>query len=435
MLSPIVAGWVGLIVLFAVMVTGIPIGLAMAAIGFTGYFLIAGYPGAVTQLHTITFSTVASYDMTLLPLFILMGEFAYFSGIIRGAYDAMYKWLGHLPGGLAMATIGGCGGFAAICGSSVACASTMASIAYPEMKRYKYDPRLATGSIASGGTLGILIPPSTPMVIYALIAQVSVGKMFMAGLVPGIILTVLFMVAISLWTRLNPHIGPGGAKLAWVERIKSITNVWPVVILIVIVLGGIWGGVITAMEAAGVGAFAAFVIGIATKKINLKNTISSLESTIKTTGAIFTILIGAMIFNYFIVMSGIPAWLAAFVGDLAISRYLVLIVILLIYLLLGAIMDTMAMTVLTLPIFLPIMDNLGFDLIWFGIIFVIMCEMALITPPIGMNVFVISGMIREVPMYQVFRGIWPFLASIIVILTLVVAFPQIAMYLPGIMIK
>ncbi len=373
--------------------------------------------------------------MTLLPLFILMGEFAYFSGIIRGAYDAMYKWLGHLPGGLAMATIGGCGGFAAICGSSVACASTMASIAYPEMKRYKYDPRLATGSIASGGTLGILIPPSTPMVIYALIAQVSVGKMFMAGLVPGIILTVLFMVAISLWTRLNPHIGPGGAKLARVERIKSITNVWPVVILIVIVLGGIWGGVITAMEAAGVGAFAAFVIGIATKKINLKNTISSLESTIKTTGAIFTILIGAMIFNYFIVMSGIPAWLAAFVGDLVISRYLVLVVILFIYLLLGSIMDTMAMTVLTLPIFLPIMENLGFDLIWFGIIFVIMCEMALITPPIGMNVFVISGMIREVPMYQVFRGIWPFLASIIVILTLVVAFPQIAMYLPGIMIK
>jgi len=435
MISPLVIGWIGLVVLFAVMATGIPIGLCMALVGFIGYVLIAGVPAAIAQIQTVPFSTVASYDMTLLPLFVLMGELAFFSGIIRGAYDTMHKWLGHLPGGLAMATVGGCAAFAAICGSSVACASTMTSIAYPEMKRFNYDSRLATGSIAAGGTLGILIPPSTPMVIYALFAQVSIGKLFIGGVLPGLLLTALFMVSIYIWAKINPAIGPSGTKISWLERIKSIKSIWPVVILAGIILGGIWGGIITAMEAAGVGAFAAFIIGLILKKINWKNTKSSLETTLKTTAMIFTILIGAMIFNYFIVMSGIPTQLAAMVTKASLPSLGVLAVILFIYLILGCIMDTMAMTVLTLPIFLPILTNLGFDLVWFGIIFVIMCEMALITPPIGMNVFVISGMVKEVPMYKIFRGIWPFLGCIVACLILVIAFPQIPLALVNVMIK
>jgi C4-dicarboxylate transporter, DctM subunit len=435
MISPVVIGWIGLIILFAVMATGIPIGLAMALVGFIGYVVIAGVPAAVSQIQTVPFSTVASYDMTLLPLFVLMGEIAFFTGLIRGAYETLYKWLGHLPGGLAMATIGGCAAFAAICGSSVACASTMTSIAYPEMKRFNYDSRLSTGSIAAGGTLGILIPPSTPMVIYALFAQVSIGKLFIGGVLPGLLLTALFMISIFIWAKTNPAVGPSGAKISWIERIKSIKDVWPVVILAGIILGGIWGGIITAMEAAGVGAFAAFVIGLITRKISWQNTKLSLDRTLHTTAMIFTILIGAMIFNYFIVMSGIPAQLAALVTKTALPAFGVLAVILLIYLILGCIMDTMAMTVLTLPIFLPILTNLGFDLIWFGIIFVIMCEMALITPPIGMNVFVMSGMVKEVPMYQIFRGIWPFLGCMVGCLILVIIFPQIPMTLVKLMIK
>jgi C4-dicarboxylate transporter, DctM subunit len=435
MISPIMIGWIGLLVLFAVMATGIPIGLAMALVGFIGYVVIAGVPAAVSQIQTVPFSTVASYDMTLLPLFVLMGEIAFFSGLIRGAYETLYKWLGHLPGGLAMATIGGCAAFAAICGSSVACASTMTSIAYPEMKRFNYDSRLSTGSIAAGGTLGILIPPSTPMVIYALFAQVSIGKLFIGGVLPGLLLTAMFMIAIFVWAKVNPSVGPSGAKISWIERIKSIKDVWPVIILAGIILGGIWGGVITAMEAAGVGAFAAFVIGLATRKISWQSTKLSLDRTLQTTAMIFTILIGAMIFNYFIVMSGIPAQLAALVTKTALPAFGVLAVILIIYLILGCVMDTMAMTVLTLPIFLPILTNLGFDLVWFGIIFVIMCEMALITPPIGMNVFVMSGMVREVPMYQIFRGIWPFLGCMVGCLILVIIFPQIPMTLVRLMIK
>jgi C4-dicarboxylate transporter DctM subunit len=435
MIDPLVVGWVGLIILFAIIALGLPIGIAMALVGFAGYAAIAGLPAALTQLQNVPYSSVASYSLTIIPLFILMGEFAFFSGIIRGAYNAMYKWLGHLPGGVAMSTIGGCAAFAAVCGSSIATASSMSTIAYPEMKRFGYDDKLATGSIASGGTLGILIPPSNPLVIYALFAQVSVGKLLISGVIPGVLLAVLFMLAIYIWTKINPAVGPAGPFTPWKEKFKSLTELWPVLILAIVVLGSIWGGVMTAMEAAGVGAFLAFIIGLALRKINLKNIISSLNMTIKTSGMIFIVLIGAMIFNYFIVMSGIPQSLASIVTNASLSPMTVLACILVIYLILGCLMDVMAMTVLTLPIFVPVLSGLGFNLVWFGIVFVIMGEMALITPPIGMNVFVISGMIKEVPMYTVFKGVWPFLIAMVVCLALVIAFPQIALFLSNLMIK
>jgi C4-dicarboxylate transporter DctM subunit len=435
MIDPILVGLIGLLVLFAILATGLPIGVAMALVGFTGYAVIAGLPAALSQLQAVPYSSVASYSLTIIPLFILMGEFAFHAGLIRGAYEAAHKWLGHLPGGLAMTTIAGCAGFAAVCGSGMATASTMTSIAYPEMNRFNYDPKLALGSIACGGTLGILIPPSNPLVIYAIFSDTSVGKLFMGGFVPGILLSFLLMVVIFIWSKIKPAEAPAAARSSWKDRLVSFKDVWPVVVLAIIVLGGIWGGVITAMEAAGVGALAAFIIGLSLRKINVKNTIASLNATIKTTAMIFLVLIGAMIFNYFIVLSGIPNQLAAWVGNLALPSVGVLICILFVYIVLGMLMDTMAMTVLTLPIFVPVLSSLGFDLIWFGIIFVIMGEMAMVTPPIGMNVFVISGMVPEVPMYSVFRGILPFIGAMVTCVVLLIAFPQIALFLPNTMIK
>lgn len=433
-MSPSLIGWIGLIILFALMATGMPIGFTMALVGFVGFGIIAGWTGSLTQLGTVPYASVASYTLTVLPLFILMGEFAFLSGMIRGAFSGAHKWLGHLPGGLAMATITGCAAFAAVCGSSVATAATMGTVALPEMKHYKYKPSLSTGSIACGGTLGILIPPSTPMVIYAIFAEESVGRLFMGGFLPGILLSLLFITVIYIWVKIDPTAGPRGPQTTWREKFGATKDVWPVFILAILVLGGIWGGVFSPTEAAGVGAFAAFVIGLAKKQMKFKNVLNSLSETAKTTAMVFTILIGAMIFNYFIVICGIPAQMASLVQSLALPPLGILVCILVVYLILGCLMDTMAMTVLTLPIFLPILHNLGFDLVWFGIIFVLMCEMALVTPPIGMNVFVISGMAKDVPMYTIFRGITPFLVAMLICLILVIAFPQIAMFLPTSMI-
>jgi C4-dicarboxylate transporter, DctM subunit len=433
-MNPSIIGWIGLVCLFALMAMGMPIGFAMGLIGLVGFGMIAGFAGALTQLGIVPYASVASYTLTVLPLFILMGEFAFLSGMIRGAFSGAHKLLGHLPGGLAMATISGCAAFAAVCGSSVATAATMGTVALPEMQRYKYKPELSTGSIACGGTLGILIPPSTPMVIYAVFANESVGKLFMGGFLPGILLTALFIIVILIWVKISPSTGPRGPNTTWRVRFGAFKDIWPVFILAFLVLGGIWGGIFSPTEAAGVGAFGAFIIGLVRKQLKLKSVLNSLSDTIKTTAMVFTILIGAMIFNYFIVICGIPKQLAEMVASLSLPPLGILICILFVYFLLGCLMDTMAMTVLTLPIFLPILHNLGFDLVWFGIIFVIMCEMALVTPPMGMNVFVISGMAKGIPMYTIFRGIFPFLAAMVICLVLVIAFPQIVMFLPNSMI-
>jgi len=432
-MSPELIGWIGIIVLFAVLATGIPLGLAMGLVGFAGFAVITGLPAAFTQLATVPYASVASYTLTVLPLFILMGEFSFYSGLIRGAFEAANKILGGLRGGLAMATIVACAGFAAVCGSGVACASTMTSVAYPEMKRFNYKPALALGSIASGGTLGVLIPPSNPLVIYALFAEVSVGKLFMSGIIPGVILALFFIAAVFIWTTVNKEIGPSGGRFSLSAKIKSLGGCWPILVVLLIIMGGIWSGVFTATEAAAVGAFAALVMGLIMRKLPVKNIISSLDATVRTTAMIFTILIGAMIFNYFITMTGLPAQLASLVGNLQIPPVGVLVVILCVYFILGCIMDTLAMTVLTLPIFLPVITGLGFDLIWFGIVFIVMCEMAMITPPVGMNVFVISGMARDVPMYVIYRGVGPFIVCLIGLIAILIAFPQIPMIIPDMM--
>jgi C4-dicarboxylate transporter, DctM subunit len=431
----LVLGWIGLAVLFVMLAIGLPVGIALGLVGFIGYGLISGFQAALVQMQNVPFSSVSSYTLTVIPLFIVMGEFAFHSGLIRSAYNTAQKWFGHLPGGLAITTVAGCAAFASICGSGIATASTMTTLAYPEMKRHNYDSKLSLGAIACGGTLGILIPPSNPMVIYAVFSDVSVGKLFMSGFIPGILMTLLFVATILIWTKLKPSAGPTGSRSTWKDRIVSIKDVWPVVILVVIVMGGIWGGIITPMEAAGVGAFTTLVIGIALRKLKVKNTGTALYAALKTTAMIFLMLIGAMIFNYFIVLSGLPNQLATFVGNLALPPMAVLVFIVFIYFILGALMDEFAMTVLTLPIFLPVLSHLGIDLVWFGIIFVIMSQIGMIAPPIGINVFVVAGMVKDVPTYTVYRGIFPFLAAMLVCLALIIAFPQIALFLSQNMIK
>jgi C4-dicarboxylate transporter DctM subunit len=433
-MSPTLIGGLGLVVLFALLATGMPIGFAMAIIGFAGFAWLGGVKGALTQLASVSYSSVASYMMTVLPLFLLMGQFAFVSGLTQGAYNAMHKWLGRLPGGLSMATIGGCAAFAAVCGSSVATASTMTAVALPEMNRYKYDPKLSLGSIAAGGTLGILIPPSVPFIIYSIFAEESVGRLFMAGIFPGIILSSLFVITIYVRAKRSPALGPPGPKTSWREKLGAVKDIWPVALLAFLVLGGIWGGVFSPIEAGGAGAFCALIIGMARRQLSVQKITSSIRDTVKTTAMIFTILIGAMIFNYFIVLSQLPAELARFIESVQWSPIGVLVGILFIYIILGCLMDTMAMTVLTLPIFIPLIRSLGFDLVWFGVVFVIITEMALITPPIGMNVFVISGMAKDVPMYTVFRGIIIFVVAMAICEALVIIFPQIALFLPNSMI-
>jgi C4-dicarboxylate transporter, DctM subunit len=434
-MNPVTVGLIGFLILFILMGAGMPIGFCMALVGFAGYVVLGGWNGALSIIGTQPFDTTASYILTVLPLFILMGELASEAGLIKGAYSSAQKWLGHLPGGLAIATIGACAAFAAVCGSSMATAGAMTSISYPEMKNYKYDPALSTGSIAAGGTLGVLIPPSTVFIMYAIFAQESVGKLYMAGVIPGILLAVMFMVTILVRCKLNPALGPKSALASWRERLTSIRDIVPVAILAIIVLGGIWGGVFTANEAAGIGVTVAVVIGLILRKLNRMNFTQSLMETLSISAMVFVILIGAMIFNYFVVLTNIPDRLSEFVLTLGLAPMGVLAAILVIYVILGCIMDSFAMTVLTLPIFLPLLGNLGFDFIWFGVLFVVMVEMSGITPPVGMVVFVVAGMVKEVPMYTVFRGVLPFFITMVVFIVLLIFFPQIALFLPNTMIQ
>jgi tripartite ATP-independent transporter DctM subunit len=362
-----------------------------------------------------------------------MGELAQMAGISSAAFEAAHKWLGHLRGGLAMATIGACTVFAACVGSSSAGSTVMTYVAWPQMKKYKYDPRLALGVIAAGGTLGILIPPSAPFVVYALFADESVGKLFMAGIIPGLILSTLFMIAIVVQTRLNPALGPTAPPASWRSKFSSLKSTGPAVLIILLVLGGIWGGIFTPTEAGGIGAAGAFLIALVGRQVTGRKLIFHLTSAVRTSAMIFTILIGALIFGYFLTATNLPFLLAEYVKGLDIPPMGIILVILFIYAILGCIMDTFAMIILTLPIFIPIVKGLGFSLIWFGVLVTVMTEMAQITPPIGFNVFIVSGMVPEIPMYTIFRGIGPFVLALAVLIGCLLVFPDIALFLPNAM--
>jgi C4-dicarboxylate transporter DctM subunit len=432
-MSTMMIGVIGIVVMLVLLLLKVPVGAAMAVVGFAGFVYLSDINGALGVLATSPFSTMASYSMSVVPLFVLMGMFVFYAGITRQVFSAAYSWLGRLPGGLAIATIGGCAAFAAVCGSSVATSATMCTVALPEMKRCNYDSALATGTLAAGGTIGILIPPSLNFVVYGIVAEQSIGKLFLGGIIPGIIQSILFMATIYILCRRNPLLGPAGPSTSWSNKLSSLRYVWPVLALFLLVMGGIYGGIFTPTEAAAVGAFGAFLLIVGNRMLNRQTLTDSLLATGQTTAMVMFIMVGAMIFNYFLAITKIPIEMARLASALAIDRYLILAVIMFVFIALGCVMDVLAMIMLVVPLILPVITALGFDPIWFGVVLCVICEMGLITPPVGLNVYVIAGMAKDVPMFTVFRGIMPFLYADVVLLCILTVFPQVAMLLPDLM--
>lgn len=430
-MTPVTAGLIGVSILVILLFSRMPVGLAMALVGFVGFAYLTSLEGAFGVLRTAPYTTVASYDLSVLPMFLLMGSLAYYSGLSESLYRSAYKWIGQAPGGLAMATILGCAGFSAVSGSTLATASTMGMISLPEMKKYNYDPALATGAVASGGSLGILIPPSSIFIIYGILTEQSIGKLFIAGIFPGILLAFLFICSIYVRARRNPKLGPRGVKTSVVQKIVALKESWGVLVLFALIMGGLYLGWFTPTEAAGVGASGALLFALAKRQLTVHNFIAALTEAMRTTAMIFVIVIGAMIFGYFLAVSRLPFELANFAGGLSVSPYIILAGILVTYLFLGCIMDTLAMVILTVPIFYPVVLGLGFDPIWFGVMMVLVSEMGVITPPVGMNVYIIHGIAKDVPLFTIFRGVIPFLLMMLVCIILVTVFPQIALFLPS----
>ena len=431
-MDPIAVGIIGIFVLIILIFARMHIGIAMALVGFVGFAAIVGIEPALGVLKTVPYSTLSSQDLSVIPLFILMGTFAFTAGISEDLYRTVHKWLGHFRGGLAMATVAACACFAAISGSSLATAATLGKVAMPEMKKYKYDSALATGAIAAGGSIGILIPPSVILIIYGIITEQSIGKLFLAGFIPGILEAVFYIFTIMIITRINPALGPPGPRATMNERMRSLLKIWEVIVIFVVVIGGIYLGVFTPTEAAGVGAFATFCFVIYHKKLTWESFKSSLLQTSITSGMLFMVVMGAMILGYFFSVSRLPFELATWVGGLSVNRYVVLVLILLAVGVLGCLMDSMAIVLLTVPVFYPLIQNLGFDPIWFGILIVRVTEMGLITPPVGLNVYIIHGITR-VPMGIIFRGVIPFIIADICEIILLIALPEISLFLPGLM--
>jgi len=429
-MSAVTIGILGILVLFLLLAMRMQIGFSMAVVGFLGFAVLSSTSSSFSILGMEPFKIGAAYSLTVIPLFILMGQFANYSKMGFEIYQTVYRWIGFLPGGLSMATVGACGGFAAISGSSLAAAATFGMVAYPEMKRFEYDDSLATGCIAAGGTLGILIPPSTVMIIYGILTEQPIATLFVAGVLPGLLLCGLFISTIFVMTKLKPALGPPGPKFTMKERIYSLKDTWSILTLFLLVVGGLYTGWFTPTEAAGVGAFGAFVITIVKRRLTWKNLTNSLTETTKTTAMVFLILIGAHIFGYFLTVSQIPDQLSLLASEADLNKYVVLAMLVFAYIVLGCFMEGLAIMVLTIPVVYPMILGMGFDPIWFGVIITLVMEMSLITPPVGVNVFILSGITRDVPMYTIFRGIIPFWFAMLVCVILLTIFPQIALFLP-----
>jgi tripartite ATP-independent transporter DctM subunit len=432
-MDPITLSIIIFALLFGLLAIGLPIGFAMAATGFLGSIMLIDLNAALSLLGQTAYETTITFNLSIVPMFILMGYFASNSGLSEALFRACNTWLGHRRGGLALATIGGCGAFAAVCGSSIATAATMTQVALPEMKRFNYDYSLATGSIAAGGTIGILIPPSVILVLYGILTETNIGELFLAGFIPGILTIIFFMATISIMTRIFPDIGPRGEKTTFKQKILAFKDVWGTVILFTLVIGGIYTGIFSPEEAAGIGASGALALALLARTMSWAVFVNCLMETVRTSALIFTILIGAILFNNFLVLSAVPDAIGAWIGGLPFSDIVIMLIILLIYLIMGCALDSLAMILLTIPIFFPVVINLGFDPIWFGIIVVMVVELGLITPPVGMNVFIIKGMAPEVPLSKIYKGVLPFVIAQILLIGLILAFPKIATWLPSTM--
>ncbi len=434
-MNPVTAGLIGVGALLVALFAGIPVGFSLGIVGFLGMVHLLGFSIALPQLHAIFYSVTSDYNLTVLPFFILMGYFAAVSGATAELYVTAEKWLRRLPGGLALATVAGCAGFSAVCGSSGATTAAMSAIALPPMRKYNYDDGLSTGTIAAGGTLGFLIPPSIAFVIYGVIAEESIGKLLISGFLPGILLSLAFMAIIIIRVKMNPKLAPANPEpVTWREKVLSLKDVWGVVVVFALVIGGIYLGFFTPTEAGAVGAFILLILALARRRLNFRNLFGSLLATAGLTCMIFVIIFGAFLFKDFMALSQLPTKLGHLVVELQVSRYLMVSLILILFLVLGCFIPAIPMIMLMVPIVLPVVESLGFSPIWFGVISVLMVEAGDITPPVGVNIFLISGMAKDVPITTIFRGALPFVISIIVVVILLVAFPQIALFLPEVML-
>ncbi len=423
----------GFAVMLALAFARVPIALAMAITGFGGLAILKGVNPAMSSVAATLWESGFQITLSVIPLFILMGNFVTKAGMARELYRAAHTFVGHFRGGLAMSTILACAGFGAICGSSIATAATMTKVAYPSMKEVGYSDELATGSIAAGGTLGILIPPSTIMVIYGIMTETNIGKLFAAGVLPGVVAVILLCIAVQYITWRNPAAGPRDKRASWGERLQAIGDIWGVVVLFAVVMGGIYGGIFTATEGAGIGAFGAFIFALARRALTWKVLYEVLIESARTTSMLFMILIGALIFANFINFTSMPNDLKDFVAQYQISPMLVMIGICIIYVLLGTAMEELSMILLTVPVFFPLVVSMGFDPVWFGIIIVVVVEIGLISPPVGMNMFVVRSLLPQVSTATIFRGVTPFAIADVVRLGILVAFPAISLYLPSLL--
>jgi C4-dicarboxylate transporter, DctM subunit len=422
---------IGFLVLFALMLLRVPVGMAMGLVGVTGFGYIVGGAPTLKMIGQTSMRTVTDYTFGVIPMFLLMGAFVTVSGMSRELFRAANTWLGHMRGGLGFATILACGGFAAISGSSVATAATFSTVAYPEMRRYNYPQSFACGVVAAGGSLGAMLPPSTVLAVYGIITEQDIGKLFVAGILPGLLAISMYITTIVLMGWLRPGFLPSGDRASWKQRLESMREVWAPLLLFVFVIGGLYGGLFTPTEAGGMGAGGAFLIGVLRGRLSRKDIRASLLQATRTAAAVFTVLIGALLFGYFLTVTQTPQKVTLFLTSLGLGRYGVLALIMLMYLLLGCLMDALAMVILTVPIMFPVILHLGFDPIWFGIIIVMTVELGLIHPPVGMIVFVIKSVVHDVDFLTIFKGVLPFILTDLLRLAVLIAFPMIALFLPS----
>ena len=426
-------GIIGIIALVILLYSKMPVGFAMGFVGLIGFSYVVNFNAGLNLLAGDVWDVFSSYNLTVIPLFVFMGQIAFYSGISRRLYDSAYVLLGHRRGGLAMTTVGACAAFSAICGSTNATAATMATVALPEMKRYGYDMGLATGTVAAAGSLGILIPPSVIFIVYGILTEQSIGKLFAAGILPGILLCFLFLITIHLRVRKNPSLAPPGPKTSFRKKFRSFAGVLETLILFALVMGGIFWGFFTPTEAAATGAFLTLLIALIRRQLSWQGFAEAIADTTKISCMIMVIVTGAVVFGHFMAITRIPYELAENVGSLPLPRHAVMGMIILVYLVGGCFMDALAMIMLTIPIFFPVVQTLGFDPIWFGVIIVLITEMGVITPPVGVNVYVVYGVAKDVPLEKIFKGVFPMLLALLVCNVILILFPQIALYLPSLM--
>ncbi|MFC1891788.1 TRAP transporter large permease subunit [Thermodesulfobacteriota bacterium] len=426
-------GVIGIVLLILLLFTSMPIGPVMALIGFIGFSYLVNTNASLGILGTSPFRTTSNHALSTIPLFVLMGMLCFQSELSKDVYTTIRNWVGKLPGGLAMSTVGGCAGFAAVSGSSMATAITMGTLALPEMRRYKYDDGLACGCVAAGGSIGILIPPSITFIIYAGLTEESIGKLFIAGIIPGLMEALFYIITIYILCKIKPELGPPGPSSTWKEKIFSLKDTWGIIVLFVLVMGGIYGGIFTPTEAAGVGAFGALILGFIKRKLTKQKILRALSDASKNTAMLLLMLIGAHAFSYFLTMTQIPFILSDFVVGLPVAPWVMIWAILFVYIILGCIMPIVPAIVLTIPIFLPVVTGLGYNPIWFGVIVVTMAEMGQISPPVGINVFALSGVAKDVPLGTIFKGILPFLIADLVRVILIFIIPGLALFLPSLM--